>query len=304
MSAETRRSLIPWLVVGLFAVSFGLRSLSSYQTSNNDFHFSLVGDRTGGAQPQIYGRVWREVDLFRPDFVLNVGDTIEGGSDAEAEKEWAELRALWKRYGRYPLYFTAGNHDIWSKASEEIYVKETGRQPSYSFDYQDAHFTILDNSRSRDLSADQLRFLDEDLKANARKNPKFVVFHKDYWIRPLREGRSDFPLHQIAKQHGVQYVISGHGHQFVRIVRDGIMYMEVGSSGGTMAGALKRGEGFRQGHFYHHVWVRVKGGEVTFTVKELDGQFGAGRMFNAEDWDENGPKFEIADPAISGKPQT
>ena len=71
-----------------------------------------------------------------------------------------------------------------------------------------------------------------------------------------------------------------------------------------MRGSLIRGDGFRNGCFYHHVWGRVKGGEVTFTVKELDGQFGEGRMFNAADWDENGPRFETGDPALSTKPQT
>lgn len=306
MSDLPRQSLVKWLVVFLFAGVFAIRALSSYQSANpqNDFHFSLIGDRTGGAQPQIFGRVWREVDLLRPDFIVNVGDTIEGGKEDRAAAEWAEMKTIFQRYGRYPLYFTAGNHDIWSKASEELYVKETGFKPYYSFNYQDTHFTVLDNSRFNGLPEDQLKFLEEDLKANATKNPKIVIFHRDFWIRLLRAGDTSFPLHQMVKKYGVQHVISGHGHKFVRIVRDGVTYMEVGSSGGNMTGGWKAGGGFNQGLFYHHVWARIKGDRVTFTVKELDGVFGAGRMFNAEDWDENGPRFESADPAISEKPQT
>ncbi|MBI3208163.1 MAG: metallophosphoesterase [Candidatus Solibacter usitatus] len=304
MSSFPRNSIIKWLVAVIFAGCFFLRTLPSQTSSRNDFHFAIIGDRTGDAQPQIFGRVWREVDLMHPDFVLNVGDTIQGGGDAAAEKQWAELRPLWKRYSHYPLYFTAGNHDIFSKASEELYVKETGRQPFYSFDYQDAHFTILDNSRVRDMSEEQLAFLEKDLKANRNKNPKIVVFHKDYWIGLLRGGNNDFPLHKIVRDNGVKHVISGHGHNFVRIVRDGVAYMEVGSSGGGMKGKFLRGAGFKEGCFYHHVWARVQGGEVKFTVKELDGQFGKGRMFAAEDWDEKGPHFDISDPSIDGKPQT
>jgi len=305
MSDIPRQSLAKWLVAAVFVGIFTFRAFSSYQGANprNDFHFSIIGDRTGGAQPQIFGRVWREVDLLRPDFVLNVGDTIEGGRDDRAVQEWAEMKSLFQRYGRYPLYFTAGNHDIWSKSSEELYVKETGFKPYYSFNYQDAHFTVLDNSRVQGLPDDQLEFLEQDLKANANKNPKIVVFHRDYWIRLLNNGDTSFPLHQLAKKYGVQHIISGHGHRFVRIVRDGITYMEVGSSGGNLGG-WKRGEGFAQGWFYHHVWARVKDDRVTFTVKELDGAFGSGRMFNAEDWDEKGPRFDNADPAITSKPQT
>ncbi len=270
----------------------------------NDFRFSIIGDRTGGAQPQIYGRVWREVDMMHPDFVINVGDTIQGGKEATMNAEWMELRPIWERYNHYPLYFTPGNHDVFSDTSRALYEAETKRPSFYSFDWQEAHFTVLDNSRTSDLTAEQIEFLGKDLEANKDKNPKFVFFHKPYWIPLLMLGNKEFPLHQVAKKYGVQHIISGHGHQFVRIVRDGIAYMEVGSSGGTMQSALAQGHGMREGRFYHHVWGHVKGSKVMMTVKEIDGVKGAGRMFKAEDWDEKGPKFDVGDPAINEKPQT
>jgi 3',5'-cyclic-AMP phosphodiesterase len=270
----------------------------------NDFRFSILGDRTGGATAEIYGRVWREIDLLHPDFVINVGDTIQGGSDEKAPSEWTELRPLWARYSHYPHYFTPGNHDVWSEVSRQIYERESGRASQYSFNYQDAHFVVLDNSRTADLSEEQLDFLERDLEANKDRRPKFVFFHRPFWIPLLMLGNTEFRLHQVCKKYGVEHVISGHGHQFVRIVRDGIAYMEVGSSGGTMERALAQGHGFREGRFYHHVWGRVKGGKVQLTVKEIDGAKGAGRMFRAEDWDEKGPKFEVEDPAAVEQPQT
>src|SRR5258705_6514872 len=125
----------------------------------NDFRFAIVGDRTGNAQPGIYERVWREIGLERPDFAITVGDTIEGGSDEQARSEWRALRPLWSRYG-FPVYFTPGNHDIWSPRSLEIYKSETGRGNFYGFNYQDAHFTVLDNGRTLDLADDQLAFVE------------------------------------------------------------------------------------------------------------------------------------------------
>lgn len=281
----------------------GIITMRAVTEPKNDFRFSIIGDRTGGAQAQIYGRVWREVDMLHPDFVINVGDTIQGGKDATAENEWMELRPLWERYSHYPLYFTPGNHDVFSDTSRALYEKETKRPSFYSFDWQDAHFTVLDNSRTADLSAAQLQFLEEDLEKNKAKSPKFVFFHKPYWIALVSVGNLDFPLHKIAKKYGVEHVISGHGHQFVRMVRDGVAYMEVGSSGGNMRRALEMGHGMKEGRFYHHVWGRVKGGKVYFTVKEIDGLKGAGRMFKAEDWD-GGPKFDVGDPAINEDPAT
>lgn len=306
MSAPPTRKWYPsWLPAVLVVFLFGGLVVTRALTEpKNDFRFSILGDRTGGAQPQIYGRVWREVDMLHPDFVINVGDTIQGGKDATAPTEWQELRPLWQRYNHYPLYFTPGNHDVFSDTSRALYEKETGRPSFYSFNYQDAHFTVLDNSRTSDLSADQIEFLEKDLAAHKDRNPKFVFFHKPYWIALLKLGSGEFPLHQVAKKYGVQHIISGHGHQFVRMVRDGIAYMEVGSSGGTMQRALEQGHGFKEGRFYHHVWGRVKGSKVELTIKELDGAKGAGRIFKADEWDENGPQFDVGDPAITEKPTT
>jgi predicted phosphodiesterase len=306
MSAPPTRKWYPsWLPAVVVVFLFGGLVVTRALTEpKNDFRFSILGDRTGGAQPQIYGRVWREVDMLHPDFVINVGDTIQGGKDATAPTEWQELRPLWQRYNHYPLYFTPGNHDVFSDTSRALYEKETGRPSFYSFNYQDAHFTVLDNSRTSDLSADQIEFLEKDLAAHKDRNPKFVFFHKPYWIALLKLGSGEFPLHQVAKKYGVQHIISGHGHQFVRMVRDGIAYMEVGSSGGTMQRALEQGHGFKEGRFYHHVWGRVKGSKVELTIKELDGAKGAGRIFKADEWDENGPQFDVGDPAITEKPTT
>lgn len=302
MKRRPKSLLIGAVVLLLFGAAIGMRAL---QEPRNNFHVAFLGDRTGGAEPQIYGRVWREIDLLHPDFVINVGDTIEGGrDDATVEKQWQDYQALWKRYKHYPLYFTAGNHDIWSSFSEKVYVRESRFQPSYSFDYQDAHFTVLDNSRTAGLDEAQLKFLRQDLEANRNRGPKFVIFHRPYWIEAFRTEGGAFPLHQIAKEFGVAHVVSGHGHKFVRMVRDGVTYMEVGSSGGTMRGKLLRGEGFAQGNFYHFVWGRVEGAKVSLTVKEIDGAAGRGRMFRAEDWDETGPKFDVSDPAISWRPET
>lgn len=247
----------------------------------NDFHFSIIGDRTGRAAPEVYRSVWREVALLGPAFAINVGDTIEGGVDDRAEREWAEVEADWKPYRSFPFYLVPGNHDIWSDRSRRIFEKVNGRPAHYSFVHQDALFVVLDNSRTEDLDEQQLRFLESELKANRGRAPKFVFFHKPYWLLYLKVGSGEFPLHRLARQYGVNYVVSGHGHQFVRLARDGVVYLEIGSSGGDMSRGLSRGEGFADGWFYHHAWVRVKGSEARVTIRELGPPHGQGRIFDA-----------------------
>lgn len=276
----------------LFAELVGSRAIAQ---PKNDFRFSILGDRSGAVNAQAYERVWREVDLLHPDFVINVGDVIQGGNDELAESEWEEVSRLWARY-RYPMYFTPGNHDVWNETSRQLYEHVTGRPLSYSFTHQDAHFTVLDNSRSLNLSEQQVKFLEADLKRNQERSPKFVFLHQPYWIVFLKLGSGEFPLHQLASKYGVNYVISGHGHQFVRLARDGVVYLEVGSSGAGIGASAGSDEAFARGLFCHHVWVTVKGSSAYFTVKEIDAPYGKGRMFRAEDWYGAGPHADPARP--------
>ncbi len=130
----------------------------------------------------------------------------------------ARFVPLWDRY-RNAIFFTPGNHDIWSPASRVIYEQQTGRPAFYSFNYQNAHFTVLDNSEAPDptgdLSDQQMQFLARDLAQNRDRDPKFVFFHKPFWLIPVKFQSSHFPFHQLIAKYGVRYVVSGHGHQYV-----------------------------------------------------------------------------------------
>jgi Icc protein len=257
-----------WIVACAIAAAFGAWAASQ---PNNDFRFCILGDRTGDAQPGVYESVWRNIDSLHPDFVINVGDTIQGGNDATAQAEWDAVRSVWEHY-QYPFYFTPGNHDIWSPESRRIYERKTGRPAQYGFDYQRAHFTVLDNSQTEELSDDQMQFLARDFAAHKDCDPKFVVFHKPFWLVPVKFQSSQFPFHQLARKYGARYVISGHGHQFLRLFEDGIVYLEAGSSGGKLKGA-----GFEQGWFFGHVLAHVMGVKVEMTVQEVDEPFGKSR---------------------------
>lgn len=273
-------------------------TLKAAQEPQNDFHFSIIGDRTGGARPGVYGRVWREISLLHPDFVISVGDTIEGGNDATAATQWDQVAAIWRKYEHFPLYLTPGNHDIWSPRSEEIWREKTGRQPFYSFNYQDAHFVVLDNSRQETLSDEQLNFLEADLQQNADRSPKLVFFHRPFWIPYVMLHFNTARLHRVCKKYGVGWVISGHGHQLASYALDGVHYLEIGSSGGHFFGAA-RGEGFERGWFYQHAWVTVRHGRVQVTIKELDGPDGKGRIFDIEQWRGTQPTFPPDDPGAA-----
>jgi predicted phosphodiesterase len=255
------------------------------------FRFAILGDRTGEAQPGVYQEVWREIDAFHPDFVIGVGDTIQGGDDRTAGAEWAALAPLFHKYRQYPLYFTPGNHDIWSEQSRRIYERATGRPAHYSFDYANAHFTVLDNSGGMALSAGEMHFLESDLERNRDKPLKFVFCHEPFWLLPVLL-KTQFPFQDLAEKYHITAVVSGHVHRFARFVDHGVVYLLAGSSGGHL-----RGSGFAQGWFFLHIEAHVDGTRVDFVVKECNPPYGQGRSFRASQWSLEGIRSSTSDAA-------
>jgi Icc protein len=246
----------------------------------DSFRFVILGDRTGEARPGVYEQVWREAAAEDPDFVLSVGDTIEGWNDAAAEAEWRQVQRILAPYKRFPLYLAPGNHDIWSQGSELLYRKYSARALRYSFDHGPAHFTILDNSRSDELSPEEMKFLENDLEAHAKQPVKFIVSHRPSWLINAAFGNPKFPLHQLAKRYGVQYVIAGHVHQLLHVDLDGVTYLSLPSSGGH----LRASEKYEDGWFFAQTLVDVRGQAVSFQIKELKPPHGQGRVTSPKDW--------------------
>lgn len=246
-----------------------------------DFRFAIVGDNTGRAKPGVYEKVWKQVDAYRPAFAIAIGDVIEGKNDSTLDAEWAAMKPLFAGLGKYPRLFVAGNHDIWSAASRSAFEKFTGRPAWFGFDHENVHITVIDNSETESLSDAQLLFLEKDLAANQGKDLRFVFFHKPFWLIPLKLQNLSAPFHQMMKKYKVHSVFSGHVHQTHRIVRDGIVYWCVPSSGGDLRG----NDSFDTGWFYGHVTAEVKGKTPSFRIHRLD----TGTSIPAEAWGENGP---------------
>lgn len=254
--------------------------LSPGASASDPLRFAIVGDRTGDAQPGIYEQVWKEVAAENPAFVLSVGDTIEGMNDATAQAEWRQVRSILDRYRRFPLHLAPGNHDIWSPASEQLFRAQTTHPLHYSFDSGEAHFTILDNSRSDDLSPQELAFLESDLQAHASKPIKMIVSHRPSWLLHAATRNPGFPLHQLARRFGVQYVIAGHVHQMIHIDLDGVTYVSMPSSGGH----LRLSKAYADGWFFGHALVELRAAGGQWKIKEIGDPGGRGRTTELADW--------------------
>ena len=197
--------------------------------------FAIIGDRTGDHQDSIHEKIVAEVAKAKPEFVITVGDHIEGYEQTDTlklDQEWQEYKAIVAPI-KVPFHYTPGNHDITYDNALGTYERNAG-QPYNSFDYKGMHFVVLDASRweSSDLlPAAQLDWLAADLAKAAKAKNTFVFFHKPFWTASVAEGKHD-TLHSLFKKYGVDAVFNGHNHEYFSATYDGIKYTAVGSSGG------------------------------------------------------------------------
>src|ERR1700728_1363394 len=126
-------SLPGWLVGSVVAAGLvATGALAAYTAPDNQFRFAIIGDRTGEAVPGVWEEVWRETNADHPDFVITVGDTIQGGDDATVDREWQQQLQVLAPYRKYRIFFTPGNHDVWSLDSAEAFEKYTKHPLHYS----------------------------------------------------------------------------------------------------------------------------------------------------------------------------
>jgi hypothetical protein len=227
--------------------------------------FAVIGDRTGGHQPGVYGQIVEEIQRLKPDFVLSVGDMIEGntGDTLRVKAEWEEYTERIKPW-TMPVYLAPGNHDIWDEPSLELYERYVGK-PHYSFDIRGIHFVILDTSRYPavdDFPEQQVAWLVDDLSGSANALYTVVVFHHPYWMNTIVLGEPD-ALHELLVEHGVDAVFTGHYHDYFSGKFDGLLYTGVGSSGGWCTPGPT-------GVGYHFVWVTVDGDGISIAPIQKD----------------------------------
>jgi predicted phosphodiesterase len=230
------------VVIGTLFYQISAREIP---VAEHPVRFAILGDRTGGHAAGIHEQIVREIERLKPEFVITVGDMIEGYTEdmQTIHDEWHEYLDIVKPLS-VPIYYTPGNHDITTDTLLDPYRHYIG-EPVYSFNHRGLHFAILDNSRD---------WLTDDLKKNRNARWTFVFYHKPFWYNTTAAGEPD-TLHKIFLEYGVDVVVTGHFHQYFSGVYDGIKYVSLGSSGGSMSNIpldLK----------YHYGWVTADSSDV------------------------------------------
>ena len=229
-------------------------------TDPQRFSIAIMTDRTGGHRPGIWMQAVERVNWLRPDFVISVGDLIEGYTEDEAEiaKQWSEFLGFIDKM-EMKFFFVAGNHDTTNPKLHEIWRKQFGRE-WYSFDYRGVHFVCLNSEDSTTRIGDeQVAWLAEDLDANQTARWTLLFLHKPLWVTAERDERAGNPdssnWSRVAELLGDRpyTVFSGHVHHYVQYDRHGREYYSLATTGG---GSALRGVPY--GEFDHIAWLTME----------------------------------------------
>jgi serine/threonine-protein phosphatase CPPED1 len=252
----------PWTVAPereVKVASEGRNPWTSLKINNDpdEFQFAVISDRTGGHRANIFAQAVERLNLMQPEFVLSVGDLIEGGrkTPEQIKAEWDDLNGMVNRL-QMKFFYAPGNHDVGVEGTDKYWQDKIGRR-WYHFIYHNVLFLILNtedppNSGGFHLGDEQLAWTEKILAENKNVRWTIVSMHKPLWTRPdvaktgllrLEKALADRPY----------TVFVGHVHRFQKFVRNGRDYYQLATTGG---GSKMRG--VEEGEFDHFVWVTMK----------------------------------------------
>lgn len=238
------------------------------------FQIAIVTDRTGGHRPGIWMEAMSKLNMLRPEFVVSVGDLIEGYTEdrQRLEREWAEFLGFVDKLDMR-FFFVPGNHDVHNSVQHNLWREKFGDE-WYSFDYKGVHFLCLcsEDPESR-IGDEQLRWIETDLAKNTEARWTLVFLHKPLWTNSERAvaagnpDRTNWKKVESLLADRPHTVFAGHVHNYVQYQRNGgRQYYSLATTGG---GSRLRGEPY--GEFDHVMWLTMEADGPSLAVLKLDG---------------------------------
>lgn len=236
--------------------------------SDSSFNFAIISDLASGEREGVFKVAIEQINLLRPDFILSVGDLVDGESDDNEELK-RQYDSFDQRAAKAmaPIFHVGGNHDLTSPAMRSFWSDRYGRK-YYHFIYQNVLFLLLDTedyddafrqkiheARSEAIAIDaehpelfpttayykmperktgkieneQSTYFEKVISDHPNVRHTFVLMHKPVW---QREGEGNLSRIEAALGDRAFTVINGHVHSYSHTIKNGRDYITLGTTGG------------------------------------------------------------------------
>jgi len=241
LAMDTRDSPVPW-------------SHLRFNNGEDTFQFAIVTDRTGSARWGIFQDAIAKLNLLQPEFVMSVGDLIQGYTDdlGQLNLEWDEFTGFIDRL-EVPFFFLPGNHDMTNPIMAELWKERFGAA-YYSFVYQDVLFLCLNSNDGtiHQILEPQISWVREVLNRHEDVRWTLVFVHMPFWDQEEPDLTSNWEPIEEALGDRKYTVFAGHTHSYTKNVRNDHRYITLATTGG---GSGLRGPMF--GEFDQVAWVTM-----------------------------------------------
>jgi predicted phosphodiesterase len=199
-------------IAGPAKIQSKVYKFNTVPADTNEVTFVVYGDSR--TNPKNHRRVVEQMLDKKVDFVVHSGDLVSSGGRYE---QWGPqfFRPLKGLAETVPVYIAKGNHDRGNDYFEKLLIREDG-QNNYGFDYGPVHYFCLDNVSGGLTTEEQLNLITADAR-KSKAQWKFVSYH----IPSINFGGHwsawGYPDSlSILSKAGVDFVVTGHSHQYER----------------------------------------------------------------------------------------
>ena len=203
----------------------------SYTTADKSSSFSFIQASNSAGATQAEYNVWANTLTSalkeNPDtsFILHAGDMTYNAATGE---QWGmALNSVADILMSTPLMYTSSDSDAAEFYTMTKYfslganapLQTTEKGLYYSYDYNNAHFTVLNtNELNADgtLRTNQLKWLREDLEASKNAQWKIIVLHKPLYGNTDSDSKLLAQISSMIESYDIDLIIQGHEAVYLR----------------------------------------------------------------------------------------
>ncbi len=188
-----------------------------FNNNPRNFHFVVTPDHTGAHRSGILQKGIDRINLMQPEFVVSIGDLIEGYTHdtVNIENQWAEFNRSINQL-KMPFFYVPGNHDYTNQEMANLWKQKYGSE-YYYFVYKNILFLCLNSEdgasalKNPDFSDKQVAFIEKTLVENPKVDWTMVFMHQPLWLTPTAKNWQSVEKMLSTRKHSV---FTGHTHQY------------------------------------------------------------------------------------------